>query len=243
MKFTKEEIDGLLPNIKNLVDPKVEQRLYEAFRRVYEIMLFRFEEQQKDFDRRLRQLAELINTNTNNLVGVFPQPLAGSSSADTELQSIVGSFGAPELNTFLAGPIPTFKPISISNLGLEGIGQGEYLKISGSAVVGGFPIGTSNLIEGVMPTVEGILHTIPANHRTLFRFLVLENVSGGSLDVNIKTRTSGGAIIYTNTFTVGAGAQINLILNLILEENQTIRGDTTMAGVINFSIFGSEEPL
>lgn len=243
MKFNKEDIDGLLPNLRNLVEPRVEQRLFEAFRRVYEIMLFRFDKQQEEFDKKLREIAELANTNLNNLVGVFPQPLAGSPSADPKLQSIVGSFGSPEENTFLAGPIPTFKPISLADVGLSGIDSGEYLKKSGDNIVGGTPIGTTNLAESVIPTVEGILYTVPPGYRTLFRTLVLDNTSGDALDVNIKVKDGSSAEIYSNMFTVGAGSSISLILNIVMEQNFTIHGSTTAVGAINFAIFGSQEPL
>ena len=243
MPFTREDIDGLLPNLRNLVEPRVEQRLFEAFRRVYEIMFLRFEQQQKDFDARLNRLAEAANTNINNLIGVFPQPLAGSPNADPELQSIVGSFGSPEFNTFLAGPIPTFKPISLSDLGLSGIEQGEYLKVSGGVIVGGFPIGTTSLADGIVPTVETILYTTPAGSKTLFRILILQNNSSSPLDVNVKTKTIGNVIIYSNTFTVPASDKLNLILNLIIEAGQTIRIDTTVADTVSYSIFGSQEPI
>lgn len=242
MKFTKEDIDGLLPNLRNLVEPKVEQRLFEAFRRIYEIMFLRLEEQEKDFSNRLKELEGMINTNLNSLISVFPSPLAGSSSADPQLQSMVGSYGSPTPNTFLAGPVPTFKPISLVDIA-SGVADGEYLKTSGGNIIGGFPAGTTNLAEGVIPTVEGILYTVPVGNKTLFRTLILDNTSGAAANVNIKVKDDVGATIYSNAFAVGAGASMNLVLNIVMEQNYTISGDTTIVGVINYSIFGSQESI
>lgn len=247
MKFSKEEIDGLLPDLRNLVEPRVEQRLFEAFRRVYEVMSFRFEEQQKEFDKRLQAVINLANSNTNtvvqlnNLVGAFSQPLVGGTQ-DPLLQSVVGSYGPQSPNTFLAGPIPSFRPITLADLPIN-IEEGEYAKMSGGNLIGGFPVGTTNLAEGIVPTVEGVLYTVPINNKTLFRTLLLENVTGAPLDVDIKVKNNLAVDVYTNTFTVPNGPPMILVINFVMDENYTINANTAAAAAVNYSIFGSQEPL
>lgn len=267
MKITEEELKGLLPNIRGLVEPRAEQRLYEAFRRIYEFMIFKLTEQQKDFDNKIASIASSANTNINNLinanslVGAYSQPLVGGGKADPVLQSIVSSYGSQPPNTFLAGPLPSFRALTLADLpaipatpatqldadgtilDVNTIAPGEYVKRIGNTLVSGFPIGTNNIGEGIMPVIEGILYTVPVGYKTLFRILILDNISGGALNVNIRTTDDLGVTIYSNVFPVAAGTTVNLILNLILQENHTIRGDTTIGGAINYSIFGSQESI
>lgn len=263
MQIPDDKLPELIPDLHNLVDPKVEQRLYEGFKRVYEIIVFKFNEQKKDFDKRLTEIAAVANTSVNNaLIGAYSQPLTGSGIVDPVVQPIGSSSYGPQLpNTFLAGPIPSFRQITLADLpaipsgpatqlnadgtilDVNVILEGEYIKRVGNTLVSAFPIGTTNLGEGTLANVETTLYTVPAGYKTLARILILTNNTGGTLTATIKARNAVAAQIYTNDFPVLAGQTIKLILNLSLDAAFTLTGFTSVAGSIDYTIFGSEEPL
>lgn len=121
MKISERELQGLLPNLKGLsgIDPKAELRITEAFRRIYEFMFLKLNEQQNEFNKQLRVIEETRvsgQKEVTGLIGIFSQPLAGSNQSDPLLQNLIQSFGPQAANSFFAGPIPTFRLIAQADL-------------------------------------------------------------------------------------------------------------------------------
>jgi hypothetical protein len=114
-----EDIEGLLPKLTGLVEPRVELQLHIAFRRLYEYMNYKLKEYQKAMIAQTAKSSEDIQASQNefnSLIGVLSNPLVGSSVQDPLLQSIVQSFGPQAANSVFAGPEPAFKPLTVSYL-------------------------------------------------------------------------------------------------------------------------------
>jgi hypothetical protein len=177
MKISEKELQGLIPNIRGLVDPKVETRINEAFRRVYEYMLLKLDEQGKSYQDQIKSLQDAsagVNQQLNTLVGAYSQPLIGGTP-DPLLQNFSSQFGPQNVNHFLGGPEPKFRPITsgdistavaglpakpANQLEAEGtildvnlINDGEFLKRVGSTVVSGNPASAAliNPTEKILP--------------------------------------------------------------------------------------------
>lgn len=260
MKISEKEIQALIPNLKGLLDPKIEMRIDQAFRRLYEIMNLKLEDQRKSFELKIQSIYSDIIREQNKLTGLIgslSQPVVGSSTPDLILQSVVSSYGPQSPNHFLAGPVPSFRqitqadlpPLIASQLNADGtildvnqIIDGEFLRRTGNTIVSGVPVGTTSLAEGTLPNAEGILYTTPVNHRTKIRNVLLFNNSAGSLVANILAKDTIGNTIYTDNFNLLSLEKIVITLNLILPFNYTFRGFTSAVGAIEYSIFGIEEP-
>ncbi len=261
MPISEKELQALIPNIRGLIDPKVEFRLDQAFRRLYEIMNLKLEDQRKSFEMRLQTIYSDIIKEQNKLTGLIgslSQPLVGGSTPDLILQSVVSSYGPQSPNHFLAGPIPSFRAITQSDLPptiasqLDADGtildigpliDGEYIRRTGNTIVSGVPAGTTNLVEGILPNAEGILYTTPIDHRTKITNVLLFNNSAGALVANVLAKDPLNNIIYTDNFNLASLEKIIITLNLILPFDYTFRGFTSAIGAVEYSIFGIEEQL
>lgn len=113
------DINKLLPRISNLVDPKVEREITASILRIYDYFNSKLQNQQASFDNELaKRDAEFIRyrNDVTSLVGVFSTPIAGSSSTDPVLQSLMNNFG-PQTATFVfAGPTPSFRALVAADI-------------------------------------------------------------------------------------------------------------------------------
>lgn len=264
-KLTEKEIQGILPNLKGLpgLDPRAETRIEQAFRRIYEIMNFKLEEQRKSFESKLSSTISDLQSKQNQLTGLIgslSQPLVGSSTPEIVLQSVISSYGPQSPNHFLAGPVPSFRAITQADLpaiiasqlnangdilDIDTLIAGEYLRRIGNTIISGVPVGTTNLAEGTLPNAEGILYQTPINFRTKIINVLLFNNSAGALVANILAKDDMGILIPgTNlNFNLASMEKVIVNLNLILTENYTFRGYTSAIGAIEHTIFGIQEPL
>lgn len=237
MKITEKEIQGLLPNLKGLVEPRVEQKIYESFRRLYDILNFRLANLDKTIDTKLQAVLATVDTKQNeltSLIGSLSQPLVGDDTIDNVLQSVVSSNGeliADKLNA--NGTI----------LDVDSIIEGEFLRRIGNAIKSGVPVGTTTLTEGTLNNVEDIIYTTPANHRTKLRHLFLYNNSAGILPVDILAKDPSSNIIFADNFNMASLEKRLETLNIILPANYTFRGFSSAIGAIEYTLFGIEEPL
>lgn len=267
MKITEKELQGLLPNLRGLpnIDPRVDTRINEAMRRVYEFFLVKLNEQEKDYENKLKQLADIMETkfnNISNLVGVLTTPLVGSGNNDPILQSVVSSYGPQSPNSFLAGPAPSFRAITLADLppgipagpatqlnangtilDVDDILAGEYLKRVGNSIQSDFPVGTTNLGDGTLPNAEGTLYTTPALTRTKIRTIILYNNTAGALTAHLIIKDNAAAVVWNNDFPLLSGERIAVTLNIKLDAAWILNGYTSAVGAIEYSIFGIEEPL
>lgn len=104
MPEVNSDFKALLPNIQGLVDSKAETQIYRAFLSVYEYFTAKLNEQQREFDRKLSIATKETSSNLNSLIGVFSQPLAGSTTTDPLLESLIQNFGSQDANKVLAAP-------------------------------------------------------------------------------------------------------------------------------------------
>lgn len=259
MKLSEKDLQGLLPNLKGLpgIDPRIEFRLTEAFRRVYEIMMLKLREQEKTFEDKISNLLKLNKNEIESLRSLLAQPLIGSSEHDTVLQTVISSYGPQSPNHFLAGPIPSFRAITSADLppiiatkldangtilDINDIKEGEYLKRIADTIVSDLPTGTINLREGTLDDVEANLYTTPNDNKTKMRHILLFNNSAGALTATIKARNAANIQFYTNDFPLASLEKILITLNLELLEDYKLNGFTTVEGAIEYSLFGIEEP-
>lgn len=236
-KVDEKDLQGFLPNLKGLVEPRVEQKLYEAFRRLYDILNLRLANQNKLVDDKIKALLTTLDTkqaDLTSLIGSLSQPLVGDTTVDNVLQSIVSSNGeliADKLNA--NGTI----------LDIDSIIEGEFLRRTGNLIKSGTPVGTTTLAEGTLNNVEDIIYTTPINHRTKLRHLFLYNNSAGTLHVNILAKDPSNNPIFNIDFDMISLEKRLETLNIILPANYTFRGFSSIVGAIEYTLFGIEEPL
>lgn len=109
------QIEGLLPDLNGLVDPRAETKIYMAIRRIYEYFTKQLMDQQALLEKKIATSVP-DQTNLNDLIGIFAQPLVGSSVKDPVLQTILQSFSAQNPHDVFAGPDPTFRPLTSADL-------------------------------------------------------------------------------------------------------------------------------
>ena len=149
--------DKIVPDLQGLVSPQVQLRIEAAFRRVYEYFEFLLAQQKQENESKLKQATQTQLSDVNSLIGIFSQPLAGSQVTDPLLQTVMQEFGPQAPNNVFAGPIPTFRPLTLADLpplvagpadrldangtilDVNVINDGEYLKRQGATVVSGNP--------------------------------------------------------------------------------------------------------
>lgn len=118
------EVLKLLPDLKGLVDPKVELRLSRAFNDLNNIIAQNQIAAQKKIDALQAQVDATKQTtdNVNGLIGILGQPLVGSSSSDPFVQQLASVSGPQSAHLFYSGPSsggaanPTFRVIVIADL-------------------------------------------------------------------------------------------------------------------------------
>lgn len=258
MKLSEKDLQGLLPNLKGLtgLDPNAQMRIEQAFRRVYEMMMLKLREQEKNFEDKINKLGNLHKDEIDSLRSLLAQPLIGSTEPEQILQSVVSSYGPQSPNHFLAGPIPSFRAITAADLpnipatqlnadgtilDVNTITDGEYVKRVGNAIVSGFPVGTTNLKEGTLDDAEANLYITPLNFKTKMRHILLFNNTAGALTATIKARDAANVQFFTQDFPLLSLEKIIVTLNLILPFDYKLNGFTTVEGAIEYSLFGIEE--
>lgn len=82
------EVDKLIPDLRGLVDQQAEQRIHDAFNRVYEFFERKLSIAQQENNKLLQQQASDFRKTSDLVNGIFATPLIGSTSAPNPLQSI-----------------------------------------------------------------------------------------------------------------------------------------------------------
>lgn len=109
------------PELKGKVDPKVETELFMAFKRIYEYIDSLVTEKLNELEIKIKA-GTVAPADFNDLIGIFSQPLAGSSVSDPLLQSVIQSFGAQLANKIFAGPSvggaanPSFRALVVADI-------------------------------------------------------------------------------------------------------------------------------
>lgn len=110
-----------IPDLKQgNLDPHSETELHQAFQRIYEYIDAIIKDSIRELEEKIK-VGDLISIDYNTLIGIFSQPLAGSSTTDPLLQSILQSFGNQLANTIFASPsgiggIPTFRSLVAADI-------------------------------------------------------------------------------------------------------------------------------
>lgn len=145
-----------LPVLKTL-DPKAETELYQAFRRIYEYIDSSIKANQKDIEAKIKS-GTISPSDFNSLVGILSQPLAGSSVTDPFLQSILQSFGPQTATAVFAGPIPSFRNLTLADLpaGISGYNrvQDEGVNLTQKAIINFTGAGVSAATVGTTTEVN-----------------------------------------------------------------------------------------
>lgn len=159
-----DSVDKKFPELSGLIDPKAELQLLLTVRRIYEYIDFARRKLEEELRAKI-DAGDIDTRDFNELIGIFSQPLAGSSVSDPLLQSILQSFGPQNPNHVFAGPAPSFRPLTLADL----------------------PAGISGY-----DTVED--EGIPLTQRSTFNFTgagVTASDSGGVTEVNIPGSSAG----------------------------------------------------
>lgn len=101
------------------------------------------------------------------------------------------------------------------------------------------------LADGQLPNAAAALYTCPATTETAIRKIFLTNVSGGSVNITISVRPSGGTSrVVIDNMTL-ADENTRVTGNFTLEAGDSIRGDDGGAGgaAVDYVILGAEEDV
>ena len=99
------------------------------------------------------------------------------------------------------------------------------------------------LADGQLPAAIGDLYTVPASTQALIKTIKAVNTNTTAETVNIYLTPSGGTArrIIPKALSLGAGYLLVVDDELTLEAGDKIRGDTTTAAKVDYTISGVEE--
>ena len=99
-----------------------------------------------------------------------------------------------------------------------------------------------NLGDGRLPATTGILYTVPALTQTIIKTITLVNTDSATRAVNLFLKPSGtNRRIIPKDLSLGAGFSLETDRDYTLEAGDTIKGDASLAVVVEFTINGIEE--
>lgn len=97
--------------------------------------------------------------------------------------------------------------------------------------------------DGQLPNAEGNLYLVPAATKALVKTIIMVNITGGAITVNLMVKKSGGTSrrIWEKDYSIPMNEQRMLDANITLETGDAIRGYASAVTSIDYSIFGIEE--
>lgn len=133
------EVPKKIPEFKKgNLDSHSKTELHLSFQRIYEYIDVNLKELSKELKRKIES-GDISSSGLNDLIGVFSAPLAGSSITDPLLQSILQSFGPQDPNHVFAGPIPSFRDLTLVDLPAGATGydtiQDEDIPLAQKAII------------------------------------------------------------------------------------------------------------
>lgn len=147
------------PDLKGKIDDKAETELHITIQRLYEYIDNIVVQVKKELESKIKT-GDLASTDFNNLIGVFSQPLAGSTITDPLLQSITQSFGVQNATFFFGGPTPSFRAITLADIP-AGVG------ITNGAPVDNIPKSDGTDLVPSLLNDDGNDITIPAPNKVI----------------------------------------------------------------------------
>jgi len=96
------------------------------------------------------------------------------------------------------------------------------------------------LAEGYLPTSEGVLYTVPSGTTTSLSEINLHNINAADQTVIVSARTNSISRIF-GQLLLKQGYSARRGPGLILEVGDTLRGYTTTANAVHYTIMGVEQ--
>jgi hypothetical protein len=98
------------------------------------------------------------------------------------------------------------------------------------------------MAEGQLPIAKGTLYTVPGATSALIKTIILVNTDASARTINIYVKPGATSRrIFTKDFSLAAGDQTQLDLNIILETGDLLEGDASAATVVDYFVCGVEE--
>lgn len=100
---------------------------------------------------------------------------------------------------------------------------------------------TTQLANGQLAATTGTLYTTPASTTTIVKSIILTNTDSSTRTVNVYVSTGTTRNITPKNLSLGAGETYIIDEVLTLGAGHLIRGDASVANVIDYVISGVQE--